>query len=408
MIRTALNSIKKNLPTFFPIATVTAVLGSLIIKLNFYSNSAQHFTELAKSFLHHHLYFLENSVYTQLIGDTVLFNNHYYWPLGPLPAVILIPFVWIGELFKFYFYQGYLNLFLVILIYFAIYKISRKFNYTIKDSLYWSTAFVFSSMFLGVAAIGYSWYFAQTITVYLLFLALCEYFEKKRYYLIGLFLGLILLTRVTAFFCILFFISDIILSSESIDKKIKNFSKLLIAPIICLGLLLLYNYFRFQSPFDQGYFYQILSLDNTLDKRNFGLFNIRYLPRGLYYSLFNMPMPVYSSETHFLTFPFIKKDIFGMSIFVTSPYLLYLLFLKNINKKIWLLLGTSILVWLFIICSFFSGSNQFGFRYALDFFPLLFVAFMMAYKNEKSEIGWILKIFIILSAFLNFYLLLAK
>ena len=65
-------------------------------------------------------------------------------------------------------------------------------------------------MFLGVAMISWSWYYAQVVTVFLLFLALLEYFHKKRYWLISIIFGLIALTRITAGIGIIFFILEII------------------------------------------------------------------------------------------------------------------------------------------------------------------------------------------------------
>lgn len=365
----------------------------------------QQFSELANSFLHQKLYFLDNSPFNKYISDNVYFNSHYYWPLGPLPAIILMPFVQLANILGFYFFQGYLNFFLVLLIFYSIYKISNKIGYKKIESIYWAFAFIFSSMFFGVALISNSWYFAQTITVFLLFLTFLEYFYKKRYLLIGFLFGLILLTRLTAFLCIIFFLFDILLQKSNWTSKLKNVFKIAVFPSICLIFLCLYNYFRFNNFFDQGYFAQILSAGFMADKNSLGLFNLKYLPRGIYYSLINIPSPVYSSETHLLIPPFIKPDHWGMSIFVTSPYLIYLFFMKIKNKKALALLITSVIVGLFILSSFFIGFIQFGFRYALDFMPLLFLAFIMIYKEQNIRMSKTLKTIIIISAFINFYLL---
>lgn len=401
-----MNFIKKNIYNLIPLAFLSAIFLIFIFIYNFFPFSNQQFSELANSFLHYKLYFLDGSPYNQYISDNVFLSSHYYWPLGPFPAIILMPFVWLGNFFQFYFYQGYLNFFLVLLIFYLIFKLARRINFSAADSVYWSAAFIFSSMFLGVAMISPSWYFAQTITVLLLFLSLLEYSGKKRYFLIGLIFGLILLTRITAFIGILFFLADILLEKNNNWKlKMRNIFKIALIPVVCFILLSGYNYARFQNPLDQGYQAQILTAGFMDDKDDYGLFNLRYLPRGLYYSLINMPQPVFNSETHLLIHPFIKADPWGMSIFLTSPYLLYLFFVKLKDKKTIMLLMASAVVWLIISSSFFIGNTQFGFRYALDFMPLLFTAFMIAYKNSKEKIGIVLKIVIMISAIFNLYLL---
>ncbi len=401
--------IEKNIYNLIPLTFILAVLFVFISVSNLYqpvNRLDQQFSELARAFLHYKLYFLDSSIYNNYIFDNVLFNGHYYWPLGPLPAVILMPFVWLGSIWQVYFYQSYLNFFLVLLIAYLIFKLARRLNFLATDSAYWSVAFVFSSMFLGVAIVSSSWYFAQTVTVLLLFLALLEYFGQRRYFLIGIILGLVLLTRATAFIGILFFLLDILWSDVPNWRiKFKNIGQLAVGSLLGLIILFSYNYARFQDPLDQGYRAQILSAEFMADKDNYGLFNFKYLPRGIYYSLLSLPQPVFNSSTHLIDFPFLKSDRWGMSIFLTSPYLLYLFFMKIKKKKAVMLLITSIIIWLIISASFFIGYTQFGFRYALDFWPLLFTAFMITYQDNREKMGRMLKIIIIVSAIFNLYLL---
>ena len=52
----------------------------------------QQFTFLAGSFLTGHLYFLKGLPFWD---DTSFYAGEHYWPLGPLPAVLLIPSVFL-------------------------------------------------------------------------------------------------------------------------------------------------------------------------------------------------------------------------------------------------------------------------------------------------------------------------
>jgi hypothetical protein len=400
----------KDIYRFAPLIFLLSLLLSLLFANNIWGGfyvENQQFSELANSFLHAKLYFLEGSPCNNYRTDNAIFNNHYFWPLGPLPALILMPFVGLFQFFELYFRQGYLNFFLVLSIFYLISKIARQLKFSAIDSVYLAIAFVFGSMFAGVIINSASSYFAHTITVLLLFLALQEYFGRKRYLLIGLIFGLILLTRVTAFLAIVFFVLDFLMEKDIKWKtKVKNIIKISLIPTFCLILLFAYNYARFSDPLDQGYNSQVLPKVLMEDRDNYGLFNLKYLPRNAYYSLINLPKPVYNTDSRLLNYPYVKAERWGLSIFMTSPYLLYLFFAKIKNKKTQLLLATSTFVWLVIASSFFIGYVQFGFRYALDFMPLLFTAFMITYQENREKMSIGLKTVIMLSTIINIYLLL--
>jgi hypothetical protein len=392
---------QENIPLLFLIIAFF----SLIFARNFYFNISQHFSYLADSFLHGKFYFLKDVILK--IGtdsDMVFYNDKYYWPLGPLPAVILMPAVFIFKFLNLFFYQGYLQFFLILLILLILFNISRKIDFSKLDSLYLASAFLFSSMFLGVALISSSWYFAQVITVFLIFFALWEYFNKKRYFLIGIIFGLVFLTRVTAGLGLLFFILEILLNKKNIKNKIKDIFLLLLPFILIASLLFFYNYLRFNNFLEQGYGLQILYGTGSAN-RDYGLFNLKHLAGNIYYSIFSMPLPIFMDNlSQVLKFPFIKANPWGMSIFLTSPYLFYLFFLKFKDKISHLLLITIIFIAIPISLYYGIGFMQFGYRYALDFFPFLFLLFIINYRNKYKFLSENLKILIILSSLFNLYL----
>lgn len=385
------------------------IFAVIIALFNFSLRSQQQFSELANSFLNFQPYFLDNSFYTKSIADTVFFNNHYYWPLGPLPAIILMPFVAIGKFIGFCFYQGYLNFFLVIFTAIIIFRICKKINYPGLDSVYWVIAFIGGSMFLGVTMDSYSWYFSQVITVLLSFLAILEYLGKKRYGLIGLLCGLILLTRVTAAILIIFFILEIITNQENLKNKIRFLLQLSIFPTLSLATVIFYNYIRFNNFFETGYTLQYLENASLAYQKNMGIFKPRNIPGNLYYSLLNPPSPVFENNiSHALKFPFIKADLWGMSIFITSPYLIYIFFLRHKDKISKIAIITIILTFVPILMYYGIGYMQFGYRYALDFMPLLFFLLIRNHAGQHKNLSFNLRVIIILSSILNLYLYLTS
>jgi len=392
------------------LAIFLVIAWPIILACNFKIAGAQQFSELARSFSHLKLYFLDNSPYNQYLADNVFYNNHYFWPLGPLPALILAPLAAAAAIFHFYFYQGYLNFAAAVLVFWLVFKTARK-KYEGIDSWYLAAAFVFASMFLGVAALSSSWFLAQTIATTLLFWAIYEWQNKKRYLLIGAIFAGVLLTRLTAALGIIFFLLEIIFSEnpENSDwrknwrKKIKDLARLLLPVLAGFLLLLSYNYLRFNDFRETGYARQILE-GAILADRQYGLMSLKHLPGNIYYALINMPLALAENGSRVLKFPFVKADPWGMSIFLTSPYLLGLFFWKYRDRRAKFLLATIVAIFLAVGLYYGIGYKQFGYRYALDFMPFLFFLFMEKYRERNIHLSNGLKFLIIASGAVNFYL----
>lgn len=123
----------------------------VVLFFNFSLYGEDHFLHLAISFLHGKLYFLDT---LSSWSDTVQFSGKHYWPLAPFPAILLIPFEFIYSLLGGHFLQGHLQFFLVVGVFYLVYKIALFYKYSKEDSLYWAFAFCFSSAFIGVATLS--------------------------------------------------------------------------------------------------------------------------------------------------------------------------------------------------------------------------------------------------------------
>ena len=171
-----------------PLTYLIPFLFIVILALNLQVKSDQHFINLAQSFIQGNLSFthVNNNV-----SDYVLFNNKYYWPLGPFPAVLLIPFIICFQSFS----QSYISFFLTIINFYLIYKIAKHFELDNQKSLLLTVFFVFGSVFTPLLALPASWYFAQVVAATLLIWAIYEFLNKRRYFLIGFALALATATR---------------------------------------------------------------------------------------------------------------------------------------------------------------------------------------------------------------------
>lgn len=385
--------------------TIPGALLLVILLFCMVGEGAQQFSELARAFLHGQLNFLSS------IGgageDPVFFHGKIYWDDGPFPAIILMPFVALFKLFHLFFYQGYLAWILIIGVMYFIYTLARKLAYSKEDSLILVLGFTLGSVFIGVAAVSSSWFYAQVVTTFLLFWSLYEYYGRKRWWLIGLICGCILMTRATAIPIILFFGLELWQIIRLSSQKLIQTAQLCLPVLGAAGLLGLYNFLRFHSPFNGGYAYQLLFADSA-ESRSYGIFSVIHIPTNLYSALLRAPDPVLRSNSSWtLKFPFIANNPYGMSIFITSPYFLYLFSQKweTFDSRARNLIAAIIATCLLVFSYYGVGLLQFGYRYSLDFLPELFLLFMIMYRKNHRQLSRGMKFLLLGAGVLNFYLL---
>jgi hypothetical protein len=169
-----------------------------------------------------------------------------------------------------------------------------------------------------------------------------------------------------------------------------------------------YNYFRFQNPFNGGYEYQLLGTISA-GSRSYGVFSLLHIPMNFYGAFLGTPNTVpIAAGSWILKFPFIENNNYGMSIFITSPYLLYLFTLKRsaFDRRTINLLVAIAASCLLVLSYYGLGLFQFGYRYALDFMPALFLLFMIKYRKNHKHLTAGMKALLLGSGIVNFYLLL--
>jgi len=377
---------------------------SLSVAFNLHDYSNQQFVHLAQSLMAGRIYF--TTCPDSSCMDFSFYHNRYYWPLGPVPAFIVMPFVYLFSLSKLVFLQNYLSIFVVSGILLLIIKISRKIKYSREDSYYWAFAFCFASMFLAIAFVPWSWWFSQSVTVFLLFLLIYLYLNDAPFWSLGLITAFLLNTRLTAGFgaaAFIFLLSFV--SEKSVRQKARLLSQGFIPVVLGLLLMFSYNFVRFGNFLESGYSYQEVSKESLSTARSYGLFSLAHIPGNLYYALLSTPLPVFRDNvSHVLKFPFIKNNNWGISIFITSPYLLYLFLLKYRERFSLISLATVFITAFLVFLYYGIGASQLGYRYGLDFLPFLFLLLMKNYKEQKGNLSGSFKAIIIMSAFFNLYL----
>lgn len=378
----------------------------ILLVIGFYAEGSQQFSLLANSFIHGHTYFLSS------IGgvgqDPVLYHGRVYWDDGFFPSLTLVPFVAFFNLFHIFFYQGFIKWIFVALTIYFIYLLAKHFKYSNRDSIVLVLGFMIGSVYIGVNSVSSSWLYAQVVCTFLLFAALIAYFKKKNWWLIGAICGAILLTRIPADAVLIFFSLSILYTKKSFKNKLKDLFKLGIFVLLAAIMIGTYNYQRFGNPFNNGNYYQLISSDSA-KARSMGLLNIDHIPTNLYTILLRGPIPVKVSGSWSLKYPYLSNNNLGMSIFLTSPFLLYFFTRKwsAYSRENRLLLLSSLVSLLILLCYYGDGADQLGYRYSLDFLPMLYVVFMSIYRKYNQKLSLGMTSLLILPGFFNFYLLLS-
>jgi len=369
----------------------------LIVYNIFYHSAFQYFVLLANSFLHGHLYFIDKLFD---FNDMAFYQGKYFWPEGPFPAIILMPFV---AIFGLAMRHGYLSLFLTFLNFYLLFRLALKLGIQKKiDALWLAILYIFGSVYFFVALVDGSWYFAQVVATTLLLLALWEFFSKRRFWLIGILIGLGGLTRGTIYFASLFFVLYIIFDQLKWQEKIKKIFIFSMPIIISCILTFLYNYLRFEDIWEFGHNLTIFGL-NLQNARSFGVFSLKHIPGNLFFFLFKGLEPVRANDiSYVLKFPYFKVNPWGLGILFTSPAFIYIFLAKWKERVVKFSWFTVLFIMIPILTFYGSGVSQFGYRYALDFYPFLYLLLIWGIRPKVDSR---LKTLIFISIILDFYLI---
>jgi hypothetical protein len=148
---------------------------------------------------------------------------------------------------------------------------------------------------------------------------------------------------------------------------------------------LLYNQVRFGTPFESGY--ALATLPPFLqEQRAKGLFSLAHIPMNLEYFLLHLPRPIQGP-------PFFQPDGLGMSVFLTSPGLLFATQADWRRPRAWWLLGAAVTVLIPTLLYYGGGWLQYGYRYFLDSVPFVIALCGLA-AVHRGRIGpvWLLLI----------------
>lgn len=402
-INSLFNAITKQRSLIVVSAVILVFLSVSITYSTTHYVSNQQYSLLAQSFLNGRVDLLHLNEFSG-IEDTVFIDGKYYWILGPLPALLLMPFVLVASWFNVFFLQGYVHAILLLITFGLSAGLARRMGFALRDALLLAFAFCFASAYFGIIFLSTAHNLSHSVTVCAALFALYEYVTRKRWWLIGLFCAAAFATRFSAGLIVLFFGLEALFSSVPLRAKIMNIIKLSL-PIIITGFLLVaYNYMRFNAFWDNGYMDAIILRAPSMVpvREQFGLFSIHHVLTNIYYFFFSTPIPVLDGTTYRLVSPYVRVSPFGLSFFIVSPIFIKIFFTRITTRTQWWLWISSGALLVLLLTYFAPGYWQFGPRYMLDLLPLWYMLLLFSFKGSvlKTHHAGI----IIASALLNVYL----
>ncbi len=341
-----------------------------------------YFTRLADAFLHGRSYITENPPWlNELIPAG---ENKFYVVYSPMPAIISIPFV---LLFGTSFPQQYIAHLVGAGIVVLTAKLAYLFKKDKKFALWAASLVGFGSIIWFLSAGGSSWYLGQITATFFLLAALVESFGKKRFFIIGIFLGAAYLSRLHTILSLplyIFLLKD--------GLKNKGFVNLLLGILPFIFFYAAYNFLRYGVLWDKGYVLIPGLLEEPWYQK--GLFHPSYISRHL--KIIFGALPIIQN-----TPPFLIPSWKGLAIWVTTPAFIYSLKAPLKKHEVKLSWFTSLLIAIVVFSHGTTGFAQFGYRFAVDFYP--FLIFLLIISLSKKKLKWHHWALLIISILVNLW-----
>jgi hypothetical protein len=362
----------------------TLVVAVVVSAIYLYTSSRDrenldYFVRLADAFLHGRITLLEApSWLNELIPAG---PGEWYVAYPPLPAVLLVPVV---ALFGTDIHEQVVSSVMggaavgLAWLLFGVFSLSRRARITL------TVAFGLGTVLWYVAEVGSVWYFAHVVAVFFMLAALNLTFRGRAPLLVGLFLGFAATSRLPVALSAPLFVAILLRLGwpprlPPLERTIRTVAPFVVGLAIPLAIYALYNVVRWGSPFDEGY----VRIPGVLDDpiyRDHGILSLWYIPRNLYAIFFR-------SWNFVDEAPFLQPSWWGLSIFLTTPLFLWLFRARLRDPRVAYSLGGIALVAVPIVTHGNVGITQFGYRFSLDFQPLLFVILATVFERGISRLA---------------------
>jgi hypothetical protein len=296
-----------------------------------------------------------------------------------MPAIISIPFV----LFFSNFSQTIITHILGALIPTIIFLSAKRNQLSSQIILFLTLLSGVGTVLWFQSSVGSSWYLGQVTGALCLVTAIYVAQSKRWPFLVGFFIGAAYMSRIHTILALPFFLY---LMKDSFYRN----NRLLWKNIVLFGFGLAifvfanayYNVARFGVVWDKGY----LLIPGVLQEPWFakGILHYSYIPHNLKTLFLSTPrlLP---------TAPYLEPSWNGLSILFTTPAFLLLLKGKFKDASSRLAIFAVFCIAIFVLMHGSNGFAQFGYRFAIDFYPFLFFLMMRRFQTDPpGKLAWTL------------------
>jgi len=312
------------------------------------------------------------------INDIVTINGRNYQAMSLLPTVPYLPLVPFAALWPFS--RWIVSAVIGIVAGWLALPLARRYGPG-GTADYWLAALgAFGTLLFTLTIEGDFYYLAHLEAVLLTFLALIEWHDRRRPWVVGLLIGLAALARPTLLVVAVPFGLALLAEAEDRLKAAVTFALPL---LVVLALTGWWDYVRFGSPFETGY--DIAWIEGPLqDLRDQGLFSIVHVPT-------NLALFLGGGFTVRDAFPWLVPSIEGHSILLTTPALLIAVgasLRERLNQVLW---AAAIMAAVPVFMYYGGGgAGTYGYRYAMDFVPFLVALVAIALRDRFGNLERVL------------------
>lgn len=323
--------------------------------------------------------------------ESTTYRGRHYVMNPPFPALLLLPYVALRGLNA---NQSLASHLLGGAMAAALLLLAARLRPRPADSLWLGLLGAFGTILWYHTAVGSTWYMAHTVVVAALALGVLETLGRRRPLLIGLAVAAAYWTRLPAIMTLPFFV--LATAPRWAPAGLRAWRRIdlgylirLAAPVAAAVLLnMLYNYVRFGTIADVAAALRPGISEEPWFQR--GLFHPSYILRHL--RILFLALPVFVPRPPYLLVPW-----GGLAIWITTPAFVYALRAPLRWETVAAWLGIAAVA--AVDFTFGNpGVSQFGYRFAMDFYPLLF---LLAARGLGERVPPLAKVLIVLGVAVN-------
>jgi hypothetical protein len=308
------------------------------------------------------------------INDIVTIGDRHYQAMSLLPTVPYLPLVPFQELWPFS--RWIVSAVIGIVAAWLALPVARRYGPG-GDADYWLASLgAFGTLLFTLTIEGNFYYLAHLEAVLLSFLALIEWHDRRRPWVMGLLIGLAMLARPTLLLVAIPFGLALLAEAKDRVRVAVAFGLPLLGALLVTGW---WDWVRFGSPLETGY--DIAWIEAPLEKlRAQGLFSTDHVPT-------NLALFIGGGYEVQDAFPWLKPSSQGQSILLTTPALLIAVgasLRDRLNQVLW---GAAILTAIPVFMYYGGGgAATYGYRYAMDFVPFLLALVAIAMRERFGNL----------------------